>query len=172
MGWKVIRLPDLKAKAREMQQAGEDFSESLCDDYIEELEKFVENWDDKPKFVKGSKKGKVFTTRVYPTGSIEAIQHFYWVNNGTGARGGGAAYDIEPKTETGFLSFRVGYVPKTTRKSYGGPGKATGPRVFTRKIEDHKGTAPRWFTRRAKTAVLKKRAKQYAKKIGKVLFRR
>ncbi len=70
-------------------------------------------------------------------------------------------HTIQPKKQGGRLAFQAGYQPHTRPIGRsGGPGRATGPKVFTRRVQ-HPGFAPRHFSR----VINKTLAKRFIKAI-------
>ena len=100
--------------------------------------KVVANWAGKPKFIaKMSDKGGDFVLSVRPAG--KNAQKWRWVSRGTKG-----PYKIAAKNAPS-LAFRTNYKPKTRAGGfYGGPGTATGPRVFPKEVM-HPGIEPRLF---------------------------
>jgi len=141
---------------------------------VAEFEKIVANWDNKPEFrYRITRKRGIPHVSIYVTGDPEAIKHFWWVEKGTGSRGGGQSYDITPKKQGGVLAINLGYVPKTTaRGGYGGPGKSSGPVIFRGAVKDHPGIAPRNNRKKIRARVLQKLAGRAVKRISNALFRR
>jgi hypothetical protein len=140
---------------------------------VEEYMGIVGNWKHKPRFKYFISGNRVFVTPAVVGSRKDAQQIFRWVYEGTGSRGGKSDYDIVPKKPGGVLSFNLGYVPKTTPSSSGGPGKATGPTVFAKKVRA-KGITPRrpLFKKRVLAGVLKKVSGKFGKMISTAFTRR
>lgn len=172
MPLRQVRDPHISRLKQDLEFQTLLFADSMADRVIKGHEKIVENWKKKPKFVKKLKKKAFgFVVEVIPAGDEDAVQIWWWVNNGTGSRGGGQNYDIVPKKAGGVLSFNLGYTPKTTFHSYGGPGAATGPKVFARSVRA-KGIRPRNFSRLVAVPIIKNAAKSFRTFVRKALFRR
>lgn len=167
MPLKLVRKPDFGKIIEGMARAEEKFLTDIADEAVELHEEIVDNWSNPPEFeVAVTRKRFRITTEVKPKGDKEAVENWWRVNNGTGQRAGGSAYEITPKKPGGVLSFNLGYKPKTTPRSHGGPGVADGPRVFVKKVL-HKGIKPRHFDKRVRRMLKKK----YARKGAAILIR-
>ena len=79
------------------------------------LDEDVDEWDDKPKFNgKVYVSGKKWVLTMTTDKRTNAGKHYFWVDKGTGERGGGQAYEIVPKKEGGRLGpFMVPHSPIT-----------------------------------------------------------
>lgn len=137
----------------------------ITEEAIEAHEEIVANWDGKPTFIKKRKGdfGLFFYVK-----DDEAGQHWKWANYGTGKYAGNPEYDIVPKKPGGVLSFNLGYSPRTTRRSHGGPGTASGPRVFARSVH-REGNIDRRYDRLVFKMMMKKHAKKFVKFLAKAL---
>jgi len=128
--------------------------EDIAEDSIKELQDDIADWRTKPVFKSKVHVGKrVWRIRVHVDRRTRAGKIFTWVDEGTGERGGGKAYDIFPKSPTGLLSFDVPYKPKSSPKVV--PGALSpnfgnvnpGPEAHLRLSHVRaKGIRPRNFT--------------------------
>lgn len=150
---------------REVDRKKNEFLKNLGDDTVSELKRPITDWDHQPTFIVRIKN---FTLEV-DVKDDEAGDIWKWVTFGTGSRGGGKDITIRAKRRGGFLSFRLGYSPKTD----GGSGKATGE--YRRKKEvKSKGIKPRKkkLLDAPKRRVLKNTAGKFFKSMRKAIFRR
>lgn len=108
---------------------------------VKSHEIIVTNWENKPGFqARKSITSNEISVNIFPTGPNKKIWVF--VDEGT------KPHLIVPK-RVPLLSFKTGYQPKTLAspaRTVSGGGKATGPRVYAKKVQ-HPGSAPRNFTK-------------------------
>lgn len=157
--------------------------QALAKDIIATLKSDVANWNEQPEFFSTVNVGtKRWFVSVRYDKETEIGQIYTWVDKGTGARGGGQAYDIYPKVADA-LHFTVPHFPKTVATGFGIPGivvqqpdistsevitkhvTALGiePRNFTSSVRDYYGTRSRPGGFRSVTEAAVKRG---ARRIG------
>ncbi len=106
--------------------------------FIREFDKRVANWKNKPEFrARKFIRLDSISLNVFPAGPNKEI--WGYVDRGT------RPHIIRP-IRANALAFRTRYVPKTRPPDrYGGLGRASGPRVYT-KLVRHPGTKARKHT--------------------------
>ena len=113
---KFVKAPQIrKCLARGMEK-------TVAPHFVQCFDRVVCNWDHKPEF---QARGYVFpnSNRVTITPVGEHRQIYIWVTGGT------RPHSI-PTAGPSFLSFMLGYKPKTAPGGkFGGPGTYSGPRV-------------------------------------------
>jgi hypothetical protein len=126
--------------------------QELADKTKKELEDYVKDWEEKPKFtvkVGVSDEQWYIDVKVNRRNKIGRI--FTWVDKGTGKRGGGKSYFIRPKkrNKSGWLRFTVPHSPKTLPfpTIAGFPANEPFRKVKTYLVI-HPGIYPRNFTTR------------------------
>ena len=164
-GFRVRRIGKLKRSPQWGDAVVNEIMDILSDGHTvpieQELDRIVENWENKPKFkIRTAYNYKPpgrqsYTGMTYKRGSItlgyrlvgtrKAMQIWNWLNLGT------RPHKIKAKNAP-RLAFRWGgpgsYKPKTTpggrRLKFGGPGTSSGPLVRPLEV-DHPGNEPRDF---------------------------
>ena len=139
--------PNWAGIAKEMRTTAEHETIPMLEEYHKRI---VTPWSgEKPGF-----KGYVYVSRlglairVRATGSQHARDKWKWLTEGTGLYGPKhKKYPIRPKKPGGVLAFPSLYKPRTRPGAggqYKGPGKSSGPTVFTEEVM-HPGIEPRPF---------------------------
>jgi hypothetical protein len=125
---------------------------TLANAIIATLLRDIQSWSEQPEFKKYVAVGKQrwwISIKYDQTTKIGMI--YYWVDKGTGERGGGEPYDIFP-VEADQLTFTVPHIPKTVPTEFGIPGivlqdfVSDSNTVHTNAVLDHPGIFPRNFT--------------------------
>lgn len=148
---------ELVRAAKEIGELAVKYYEEIVAEWSEENKPQFSYWVqvEVPNFI------KVGVTARGPKAKILKI-----VSKGTPKR------TIVPKKPGGVLVFRTDYKPKTTpRGTYKGPGKATGEKVFVKKVTKHKirarrfeRTVARWLRQRKDVGKIMKNAMARAKR--------
>lgn len=124
----------------------------LGDEMIQTLKRDIAAWLEQPEFFKTVNVGMQRWFLAINWDRKTKIGEIYgWVDEGTGSRGGGEAYDIFPLGDYP-LRFTVPHFPKTVSTAFG-PGivmesgsMAEVTDVVTGAVLDHPGIEPREFT--------------------------
>lgn len=148
---KLIRRPrSVKRVTKSVQDEIRKTYDELATKSIEKLEFNIMDWDKKPKFKSRiSISDKEWKFSLGYDSKTEAGQHYKWVDEGTGSRGGGEDYIIRPKKKGGFLVFTYPpHIPKSVPTPYV-PGLVKGgPAILQhRKSVTAKGIYPRNFSK-------------------------
>lgn len=121
----------------------------LAEESIHKLNADVAGWEDKPEFSSQViASGKKWEMKLGYDKKTDAGQHYKWVDEGTGERGGGEAYDIFPRDKKSLVFVYPPHLPKTLPSpSVPGLIKTGSPVVNVRKHVLAKGIYPRNFSK-------------------------
>ena len=102
-----------------------------------ELRKTVSTWHNKPKFdsLTSITRGNL-TVITGPTGDVEAVKHWNWVDEGTRPH-------IIRARRAPYLRFKAGSRPKTTPRKFGSGSGSPGTQWIRKQSVRHPGTKPR-----------------------------
>jgi len=155
--------PNLRRKRAKIKKAKEKFLSGLGDKVIKNHKSYVADWDSPVDFFLENDGNSLEVKVVDPTGNWARV------NYGTAKRAGRSEYEVKPKKPGGVLAITLGYQPHTTTRSHGGPGKAKGPTIFTKKAVI-KGIKPRKLIQRAIKDSLPGSVKIFLKIVGDAIF--
>lgn len=148
---KIIKRPppaSVQFKAIQSQIAKE--LKPVGQAHVDERQKVVSDFETEIKFgYRVSVTGKQVTLSIVVENDSAQVSDDFTVGDlwkaldKTGVR----PHVIAPKKQGGRLAFQTNYQPHTRPIGRsGGPGRATGPKVFARRV-NHPGFAPRHFSR-------------------------
>jgi hypothetical protein len=123
--------------------------EELSRTSISKLNSNVSDWENKPKFKCAiSVSNKNWTFKLGYDARTEGGKHYKWVDEGTGARGGGEAYEIIPKKANSLVFIYPPHIPKSMPiPPVPGLVKLGGPTLNKRKHVTALGIYPRNFSK-------------------------
>lgn len=134
--------------------------------HVDERNKVVSNFETEIKFgYRISVTGKQVTLSIVVENDGTQVSDDFTVGDLWKAldKTGTRPHTIQPKRQGGRLAFQTNYQPHTRPIGRsGGPGRATGPAVFAKKV-NHPGFAPRHFSR----VINKKLDKRFTQAIDK-----
>jgi hypothetical protein len=134
MGLTRTKKTNISAMSQRLMDAEEQACAEAGKMAVAEHRKIVANWKHRVNFgYRVTRSGASVFVRVSAIGSEENVQIWTWADKGT-----------KPSIHKGNMIFRLGYIPKTTRTSYGGPGTATGE-WRRKRIIRHPGNKPRYY---------------------------
>lgn len=145
----IKRPPKANLQYRYIQQEIGKQLQSVGRQHVNERKAIVSDFDHRPEFEYQVKiSDKQVTLDIVLKNDNARVSEGFTIGNLWAAldKTGVRRHVIRPKRQGGRLAFQTGYQPHTRPIARsGGPGRATGPRVFARQV-NHPGYPPRKFS--------------------------